>query len=222
VSDAEAHRWQVEPPPSRAIDTGDMAGLGPWFTEVWALRGGVFYEDGRRPGFDLSGKRLDPDPLDFHAYHILAHARDGLVGCVRVLPLASAQVGLTELLVGRDRFEQVLGEIGASRRHTVEVGRLAVRADRRARGLGGLLSAAAWALSRHLGCRTVVAPAGTADGQDRMLAKIGLRPVPGIETRRSELFADEVRVMYAPLEQPTDGFRSCIDQMARTLDLRHG
>ena len=178
-----------------------MAGLGPWFTEVWALRGGVFYEDGRRPGFDLSGKRLDPDPLDFHAYHILAHARDGLVGCVRVLPLASAQVGLTELLVGRDRFEQVLGEIGASRRHTVEVGRLAVRADRRARGLGGLLSAAAW---------------------DRMLAKIGLRPVPGIETRRSELFADEVRVMYAPLEQPTDGFRSCIDQMARTLDLRHG
>ncbi|PYQ15264.1 MAG: hypothetical protein DMF80_10095 [Acidobacteria bacterium] len=204
-----SYGWRLEAPPSRVIDAGEFSGLGPWFAEVWALRGEIFYDEGRRPGFDLSGRWLDPDPLDLYSYHVLAHGPRGVVGCVRVLPLSSAPPGLTESLLGHQRFERMLQEIGASSRHTAEAGRWGVHPDRRAQG-------------RHLGCGTALAPAGTSDGQDRILARIGLRPVPGLEPLRSELFTDEVRLMYAILDEPSRRFKGLIDQMAAILGIGRG
>jgi N-acyl-L-homoserine lactone synthetase len=106
-------------------ENGKPASIPDWMEEVRLLRGSVFYADGRRPHFKIAqGEHYDPDPIDLHAYHVLAYRDYQLVGCVRVLPLVSnAARCTTEVLLGTKVFSEMLLELGAQRTTTAEIGR---------------------------------------------------------------------------------------------------
>jgi hypothetical protein len=80
--------WQLYGP-LRDTNSGAGESLPKWVDEVRSLRGAALFDNGRRPHFRTGdGSYADSDPIDLHAWHVLAYAGDSLVGCVRVYPLA--------------------------------------------------------------------------------------------------------------------------------------
>jgi hypothetical protein len=66
----------------------------------------------------------------------------------------------------------------------------------------------------------VVCSAGTGDGQDLMLARIGLSEVPTTEPINCDEFKDNVRVMYCiNTQQLNPRFLRIMDEMAKTIGL---
>ena len=66
----------------------------------------------------------------------------------------------------------------------------------------------------------VVCSAGTGDGQDLMLARIGLAEVPTTEPIKCDEFKDHVRVMYCSnTEQLNPRFLRIMDEMAKTIGI---
>jgi N-acyl-L-homoserine lactone synthetase len=170
----------------------------------------------------------DADPIDLYAYHILAYDGSGLVGCVRVYPLVSNGLPcLTEKLLGRQTFSEMLCNLGAKRREIVEIGRWIVDPAYRASGRPGIqLAAASAVLAITLGNgllfqRTIiVCSAGTRDRQDLMLARMGLSAVPAAEAIKCDEFKDYVRVMYClNPQQLNPRFLRVMVKMAKIIGL---
>jgi N-acyl-L-homoserine lactone synthetase len=170
----------------------------------------------------------DADPIDLYAYHILAYNGAELVGCVRVYPLVSSSLPcLTEKLLGKQTFSEMLCNLGAKRREIVEIGRWIVEPAYRASGRPGIqLAAASAALAITLGNgllfqRTIiVCSAGTRDRQDLMLARIGLSAVPAAEAIKCDEFKDYVRVMYClNPQQLNPRFLRLMVKMAKPIGL---
>ena len=66
----------------------------------------------------------------------------------------------------------------------------------------------------------VVCSAGTGDGQDLMLARIGLAEVPTTEPIECDEFKDHVRVMYCSnTQQLNPRFLRIMDEMAKTIGI---
>jgi hypothetical protein len=66
----------------------------------------------------------------------------------------------------------------------------------------------------------VVCSAGTGDGQDLMLARIGLAEVPTTGPIKCDEFQDHVRVMYCSnTQQLNPRFLRIMDEMAKTIGI---
>jgi hypothetical protein len=207
--------------------------LPAWLDEVRSLRGAAFFDNGRRPHFNIGdGRYADCDPIDLHAWHILAYAGDSLVGCVRVYPLA--EIGpqcLTETLLGEEQFAEMLLRLGKHRNNAFEIGRWVVAPALRAQGslapsIGVQLAAGAGALALALVNLSedmngvAISSAGSRDKQYLMLSRLGLKPVPGIEPVASPEYDDVIRVMYCTKTQELQPrFRRMMDAMAEAIGL---
>jgi N-acyl-L-homoserine lactone synthetase len=203
--------------------------LPDWLKEVRSLRGSVLFDNGRRRHFRTEeGRLFDADPIDLYAYHILAYDAMRLVGCVRVYRLVSNGFScVTEQILGEKTFSEMLHKLGARRTETVEIGRWIVHPAYRASGRPAVqLAAASAALALTIWNASlvqqgiVVCSAGTGDGQDLMLARIGLSEVPTTEPINCDEFEDNVRVMYCiNTQQLNPRFLRIMDEMAKTIGL---
>jgi len=224
--------WQLHSPILDSIG-GAGESLPEWIDEVRSLRGAALFENGRRPHFRTTeGRYEDSDPIDLHAWHLLAYADDSLVGCVRIYPLAV--VGppcLTELLLGEAQFSRMLRDMGRQRDNAIEIGRWVVDPALRisgslAPGIAVQLAAGAGALAFALLNQSedengvAIFSAGSRDKQYQMLSRLGLRPVSGIDPVASTEYDDVIRVMYCTnTQQLQSRFRRMMDAMAETIGL---
>jgi hypothetical protein len=224
--------WQLYSPLPDSI-IGAAGPLPKWIDEVRSLRGAVLFDDGRRPHFKIGEDRYaDPDPIDLHAWHLLAYAGDRLAGSVRVYPLAGGgPLCLTELLLGEQRFLEMLRGMGRHRDNAIEIGRWVVDPALRisgslAPGIAVQLAAGAGALAFGLVNQAedingvALFSAGSRDKQYLMLSRLGLKPVPGIEPVPSTRYDDMIRVMYCTdTRQLQSRFRRMMDAMAEAIEL---
>jgi GNAT superfamily N-acetyltransferase len=180
----------------------------------------VLYDGGRRPGFRaVDGRFWDPDPVDLHAYHVLARREGELLGAIRLMPLTSSQPGTLERLLGADRLDRVLADLGATRPETVEGGGWVVVPGARGSGVAKRLVAGTVALAWHLGARLWVGAAGTRDGQVLPVARLGVRFIPGVETMPLPGYADEVRLVSLCPDDGGPEFHGPASEMAARLGL---
>jgi predicted GNAT family N-acyltransferase len=210
--------WQVQLPPG-TYENGELALMPDWLEDVRSLRGSVLYAGGRRPQFKIAeGRCYDPDPVDLHAYHVLAYREHLLVGCVRLYPLTSdTACCTTEAILGRQAFAELLLELGAQRSTTVEIGRWVVHPEHRKGGTGVQLAAGAATLAKRLGFKIAVCSAGTEDKQDRILSRMGLKAVPTVGVLKCAAYTDLVRVLYVHVQNLK--FVCLMDQMAEALGI---
>jgi hypothetical protein len=200
--------WKLHAPLQRVnIQAGEP--LPNWVAEVRTLRAAILFDNGRRPHFKTSdGSYIDADPIDLHAWHILAYSGNRLAGCVRVYPLSSGGPPcLTELLLGEKEFSQALYTLGRNHDNAIEVGRWVVDPALRAQGnlapgIGIQLAAASGALAFALVKQAenadgvAIFSAGSRNRQYLTLSRLGLKPVPGVEAVDSNEYDDVIRVMY--------------------------
>jgi hypothetical protein len=198
-----------------------------------SLRGSALFDNGRRPHFRTNdGSYVDPDPIDVHAYHLLAYEGATLAGCVRIYPLfGDGPCCVTETLLGDEAFSEMLVNLGSCRDETLEIGRWvgnrALRSNYNLRtSIGVQLAAGAGAVARsiamHAGFRHGLAlfSVGTRDRQDAILSRFGLVRVPGVEPVRCDHYDDDIQVMYSTgtqLLQPK--FLRAMNAMATMMEL---
>jgi hypothetical protein len=224
--------WQLHSP---LLDSIGGAGESwpEWIDKVRSLRGAALFGNGRRPQFRTSeGRHSDSDPIDLHAWHLLAYAGDSLVGCVRIYPLAvEGPQCLTELLLGEARFSRMLRVMERHRNNAIEIGRWVVDPALRisgslAPGIAVQLAAGAGAIAFALVNQSedengvAIFSAGSRDKQYQVLSRLGLRPVSGIDPVASTEYDDVIRVMYCTnTQQLQSRFRRMMDAMAETIGL---
>ncbi len=188
--------------------------------ELSAMRGRSLYAGGRRPAFRLGEKGFaDPDPLDPYAYQVLALRAGSVVGCCRLVPLASVSKCTVETLLGPKKFNQLLSDLETKPQHVGEAGRFLVVPEHRNRMLGFRLGAGLWATCRWLGLPTLIAAVGTRNHQDLIFMRAGGRPAPGLGIVPSEAFDDELRIFYFDISRPAKTLRPLIDEMTEVLKL---
>lgn len=213
----DAVEWSLRAPPPAASRPAEA----PWLTELRSVRARVLYDGGRRPGFRaVDGRHRDPDPVDLHAHHVLARREGELLGAIRLMPLTSGQPGTLERLLGAGRLEEVIAALGAGRAEAVEAGGWMVVPEARGTGVATRLVAATVALSWHLGARLWLGAAGTRDGQDRIVARLGVRFIPGLGTLPLPGYDDEVRLVYVTRDDGGPEFASGAAVMAARLGLQ--
>ena len=225
--------WQLHCP-LRDVISGAGDSRPDWIDEVRSLRAATLFDNGRRPHFMAGdGCYADPDPIDFHAWHVLAYAGERLVGCARVYPLdGGGPPCLTETLIGEDQFAQMLRRMGKNRNNTIEIGRWVVDPTFRtgnslAPGIGVLLAAGAGALAFALAGQSedgnnavAMFSAGSRDKQYLVLSRLGLKSVSGIDPIVSTEYDDVIRVMCCTDTQELQPrFRRLMDAMAEAIRL---
>jgi hypothetical protein len=224
--------WQVRSPLSDSMSGADESSC-EWLDEVRALRGAAFFDHGRRPKFQTAdGCFRDSDPIDLYAWHVLAYLGGRLAGCVRIYPLAGNSLScLTETLLGEKQFREILLCLGRHRNNAIEIGRWVVDPALRAQsslapGIGVQLAAAAGAIALALVNQSedanaiAIFSAGSRDNQYRMLSRIGLREVSGIEPLISTEYDDVIRVMYCTRNQTMPArFQRTMDAMAKDMGI---
>jgi hypothetical protein len=224
--------WQLRCPPRDSMSEAGRSSPG-WLDEVRSLRGAALFDNGRRPKFKTGdGCYADSDPIDLDAWHVLAYAGDSLAGCVRVYPLAgNSPPCLTETLLGEKQFRETLLKLGSHRNDTIEIGRWVVDPVLRAQnglapGIGVQLAASAGALALALVNQSeaenaiAIFSAGSRDNQYRMLSRLGLQTVSGIEPVLSTEYDDVIRVMYCTRTQKLQRrFQRIMDAMANSLGI---
>jgi hypothetical protein len=162
---------------------------------------------------------MDVDPLDSTAHHLSVRVAGVVAGCVRLLPLPDYDKGLTEQLIGPDRFAGMLRGLGVDRSESIEGGRWLVDPLHRSAQLGVLLAAGGVAVARALGFRVLFCPVGTRKNQDRVLARLGLAAIPNLPLIAAPHLDDDLRVMYVFPSRPVPHFRELMDRMAVELQL---
>jgi GNAT acetyltransferase-like protein len=187
------------------------------------MRGRVLHAGGRRPQYrQADGSFLDQDPLDRCAYHILLRSSAYLIGCIRVVPLTSVPTCGTESLLGHQRFEHLLVNIGTTRDRAGEVGRWIVAPEYSRFRMGLRLISGVGALSKWLGLETVIANVGTRDGQAEILMRAGGRRVPGLSPIKSQEYNDDLVVLTFDLMHPAKSLGPLVAEMATLLSLEQG
>jgi Acetyltransferase (GNAT) domain len=225
-------RWKLKLPSHWTPNCENKFSSLEWLKNVGVLRGRVLFDNGRRPGFRTpDGGFLDPDPIDAHAFHILACDGARLVGCVRLYHLEpNGPLCVTERILGERTFSQMLQTLDARRTEIIEIGRWIVdpgyRATKRDLGLSIQLVAASGALAKALGEASgdlrgfVICAAGTKDRQDMLLTRVGMVPVSGIGPIYCEDYKDDVRILCCSQTQRLNHqFMGFIDKMAKKIGL---
>jgi Acetyltransferase (GNAT) domain len=208
--------WDLHPPP------GVIAPAPDWLIELAEMRGRVLYAGGRRPTFRLpDGRFADCDTLDAYAYHLMARAPSGPVGCIRLVPLADAPGCVTEELIGCQRFGEVLTELNVRRNQVAECGRWIVVPEYRRTTLmlGIRLAGGIAAVGRQLGHKLLIGPLGTRDGQADLLMRLGMHPLPNVAPLPIPIYEDEIQISYIDPYCPGPTLAVLITQMERRLVL---
>jgi hypothetical protein len=188
--------------------------------EISELRGRVLYENGRRPGFRLpTGRFADPDPLDHHAYHLVARDGGKGIGCIRNVPLTKGVTCMTERLLGQTRFAEIFATLGVERRDAVECGRWMVDPDFRSSRIGMLLAEGAITTAHAFGFKLLFCSVGTRNKQDLMVSRLGLCRVPDLPLVPVPEFDDELCVMYIQPTRPMPNFAELRVEMNVELEL---
>jgi len=217
----------------RSLQQDDSRAVPDWLHDVRSLRAFVLFDNGRRPHFrTAAGHFADADPLDLNAEHILAYDGEELVGCIRAYRLReNGPRCITEQILGARLFADFLDGLGVLRGNAVEISRWIVHPEYRANGRTGaqLAAAAAAAIVDTFGDHgrqrnAIVCTAGTGDGQDLTLARIGLdAALVSLQAVRADHYNDDVRVMYCTnIERLNFRFRRLMEDMAETLGLPAG
>jgi hypothetical protein len=188
------------PTDARQADTD-----GHWLREVREMRGRVMYnERGRNTAFlSADGTYIDADPFDFPAHHVLLRSSQRIVACARVSRLDRRTPGYVSTMLGQEKFDEVLLDLGITLERSCEASRWFVATEFRNLGLGPHVIAASWALACSLNSQTAFALAGTRFGQDRLLCRMGAQPVSGLATIPAGAIDDDVRLLYFNLTAPT-------------------
>jgi len=190
-----------------------------WMNELREMRGRIIYENGHRPFFRLpDGKFDDFDADDLRAYHIIARLEGNAVGCARILPLAVGHPTTASSVLGEDRFNEILSTMGVTRDRACEASRWLVVPECR-KGLGPGIVAASWAVARWLSAKTSFVLAGTRQKQDRALTRLGARAVDGLPLLRSEIFDDDLRLLYFDVATPSPWMEKQIAELTGALKL---
>jgi hypothetical protein len=218
--------WRLEPPPRWTPDFENDHATPDWLAEVRALRGKALFDRGRRPAFQTQeGVFLDPDPIDFYAFHILTCDGEKLVGCVRVYHFdGSGPACIVEKILGGTKYRQLFGQAS----EIVEIGRWVVDPEygttNRDFGLCIQLAAASGALAKAIGEASgtrrgyAICAAGTKDRQDAVLTRMGMAPVPGLEPISRHEYNDDVRILCCSQTQSLNArFANLIGQMAKKI-----
>jgi Acetyltransferase (GNAT) domain len=205
-------------PDEHGADQGSIS-ASAWLAELREMRGRVFYDQGRRPSFvKTNGDFEDADEADLDAYHVIARSQGQSVGCARVAPLANIRCGLVSSAIGEERVITLLRELGTTRERACEASRWVVVPEFRGE-LGPRIVAASWAVARWLDMDVAFVMAGTRQKQDMALARMGARPVNAVPLLRSEVFDDELRLLYFDVLRPSEVVRLQIDEATAALDL---
>lgn len=217
LNDASSLTWQLYPP------AGVTTPTPAWLVELSEMRGRVLYAEGRRPTFQLAdGRFADDDPLDVHAYHVVAYSATGPVGCIRLVPLADLPECFSEHLVGHQPFAQALVALQVTRPQAAECGRWMVVPDyRHVSQLGICLAAGIIAVGRQLGYKILIGPTGTRDGQANFLIRIGMQAMPALMPLPMPLYDDEIQFLYINPNCPNEKLGMQMNQMAERLALAH-
>lgn len=217
LNDATSLTWQLYPP-------ADVTALTPaWLVGLSEMRGRVLYAQGRRPAFRLAnGCFADPDPLDVYAYHLVAYAATGPVGCIRLIPLADLTECFSEHLVGHQPFAQALDALQVTRPQAAECGRwMVVPEYRHISPLAISLAAGIIAVGRQLGYKILIGPTGTRDGQANFLIRIGMQAMPTLPPVPMPVYDDEIQFLYINPNCPNAKLGVWMKQMAERLGLAH-
>jgi Acetyltransferase (GNAT) domain len=201
------------------IQSFALASSQDWLAEVREMRGRVIYEQGRRPSFRMiDGSFDDPDPIDRHAYHIIARAQGRAVGCSRIMVMANGRPSTVTSTIGEDRFDRILRDIGTTREQTCEASRWIVVPEYRGK-LGPRIVAASWAVARWLSVEIAFVLAGTRQGQDRALVHMGARAISGLPLFPAEVLDDDLRLLYFDVSHPSESMRKQMLEIATVLNL---
>jgi hypothetical protein len=225
-------RIQIAAPPHAVLPDAAEFSCPDWLAEVRSLRARVLFDHGRRPAFrTVRGVASDADPIDLHAYHLLAYASDRLIGCVRLYRLdPEGPPCVAEEVLGRDRFAEMLRNLHAAHGDIVEIGRWVVEPEYRAAthdlGVSIQLAAASAALAGEIGCAAgkrdgyAICAAGVADRQCAMLKRLGMTPIPGVGAAWCARYQDEVQILCCSQEQRLHPqFSRLVDLMAERIGL---
>ncbi|MEV4378187.1 GNAT family N-acetyltransferase [Streptosporangium sp. NPDC049644] len=188
-----------------------------WLAEIRRFRAEVFYDRGRRPGFQVGDAEFDdPQDLDLDAFHLTAYVpdREELAACVRLAPPGAAARFQVREHLGEQAYIRLLAEIGADPASLFEAGRLVVAPWTRGRGLGARMVAAVMAAGQALGASIMVCTSGTDDGQDMLFGRLGWRPCPGGE-RYSAHYRDTVRVLAHRVSEGAHEFETVAARLRR-------
>jgi hypothetical protein len=190
-----------------------------WLGEVREMRGRVFYDDGRRPFFRMNdGSFGDPDPVDLNAYHLVARSRGRAVGCARIVPPENILSGFIASIIGRQRFDQILQDLGTHRERTCEASRWVVVPE--CRGvLGPSIVVAAWTVARWLRLEKAFVLACTCKKQDVALTRMGAHAINDLPLVRSVISDDKFRLLYFDVADASESMERRIDEMAKVLNL---
>lgn len=193
----------------------------PLLEEISELRGRVLYDNGRRPAFKLPmGRFSDSDLLDSQAFHIVARNEGVCVGCVRNVPIAQNFTCLTECLLGKTQFSKMLSAFGVERKNTVESSRWMLDPNFRSSNIGALLAAGGVTVARNFGFELLICSVGTRDKQDRLLSRLGLRPVPEIPLIPVPKYNDELCVMFIQPQNAPPHLEKLMAEMDSELNLK--
>jgi N-acyl-L-homoserine lactone synthetase len=201
----------------RPLPEAKTASAPIWLKEIWELRGRVFAEGGRAGFLRADGSYADEDTVDFYCYHLMVRLDGQLIGCLRSLPLLAPQPGLVETLIGAEQVEQILQGLGVNRALTLEAGRWVVAREQAHRLLGKNVVAASWVMARNLGYTMVICATGTRDNQAVMAQRLGSRPIPGFDLIPSEVFNDQLMLLYTDLTNPSEKMLPLLEKMEQLL-----
>ncbi len=185
-----------------------------WLEELRAFRGRELFANGRRPAFQIDANTfVDADPHDLHSFHVMMRSPESgeIVGCNRLMPLDGSRLSQVEAAVGRDRAEEALKLIGATRQSTVEGGRWIVRREERGKGIGPWLVLCGFALCQVVGYRFIWSTAGVRDGQTEKFIQLGHYPIPGFKVFSSERYADEICLIFADMTRLSPALASQVE-----------
>jgi hypothetical protein len=189
-----------------------------WLAEVAEMRGCVLYQQGRRPSFLRSdGSFDDADPIDLNAYHILARLQGRLVGCARIVLLKDIESAAVSSTIGELWFRDILRDLGTTRERACEASRWTVVPECRGE-LGRRLVVTSWAVARWLDVEVAFVLAGTRQKQDLALIRMGARAIHGLPLFPSDIFDDELRLLYFDVLHPSQSMLRQMFEAAALLN----
>jgi hypothetical protein len=187
-----------------------------WLDEARNLRSAVLYAKGRRPEFGPGGARFgDTDPRDLRCFHVTARVGGRIIGCVRTLPLGNNCCdSVLDDLMGSEQLERSLESLDVTRDQCVECSRLMLDPEFRRSKLARQLVGAVWSIAMQMRANVILAGMGTCDYQDRFIERLGGQSLPHSNTIRAEVFNDDVRPMFAPIDAYSRGLADVVREMS--------
>ena len=187
-----------------------------WLDEARSLRSAVLYANGRRPEFGPGGARFgDRDARDSRCFHVTACADGRVIGYVRTLPLGNnCGDSVLDDLMGSEQLERSLESLDVKRDQCVECSRLMLDPEFRRSKLARQLVGAVWSIALQVRANVILAGMGTCDYQDRFIERLGGQSLPHSNTIRADVFNDDVRPMFAPVDAFSRGLADVVREMS--------